>query len=71
MAKQIAPYQAAVTVNNEILSSACNIAFEAGRLSLSPSFRVDEEILFQEVKASFALEGVSFTPSQARALKRG
>lgn len=71
MAKQIAPYQAAVTVNNEILSSACNIAFEAGRLSLSPSFRVDEETLFQEVKASFALEGVSFTPSQARALKRG
>ncbi|MGN1262064.1 MAG: Fic family protein [Candidatus Enteromonas sp.] len=71
MAKQIAPYQAAVTINNEILSSACNIAFEAGRLSLSPAFRMDPETLYQEVKASFLLEGVAFTPSQARALKRG
>lgn len=70
MAKQIAPYQAAVSVNNEILYRASSIAYEAGRLSLSPLQGKDQDVLVKEVKACLALEGIKLTPSQSRALAR-
>ncbi len=71
MPKQISPYQAAVSVNNEILFHAANIAYEAGRNSLAPAFGRDMGILCKEIKAVLSLEGKTLTPSQMRALERG
>ncbi|MDY6094550.1 MAG: hypothetical protein SPI58_05875 [Candidatus Enteromonas sp.] len=71
MTKVLAPYTAAISVNSEILTSAANIAYEVGRLSLSGVSSPTPALLAQEVEASLKEEGILLTPSQLRALRRG
>lgn len=71
MSKIIAPYSAAISVNSEILTSAANIAYEVGRLSLTGIATPTPSMIASEVHSSLRSDGVTLTPSQVRALSRG
>ncbi len=71
MGKPLEPYKCAFSISNEILSSAANVSFKLGRLSLTHDHEADVEDFALATKSTLALEGVEIKASQMRGINKG
>ena len=71
MAKVEAPYKNTFSLNNDILSHACSVAFKVGQLAYAGEGRPTDEDAATAARFILLDEGIELNPSQMRGLRRG
>lgn len=65
------PYASSLSVNHDILTLSCHIAYKLGRLSCLGTLSPNQKDISESLKYTLLLEGVILTPSQLRGLTMG
>ena len=71
MAKIEAPYKNTFSLNHSIISHACAISYNLGKLSYSKEAELGDNEFATMTRFLLKSEGIELTPSQIRGLKRG